>query len=1114
MTVSISARGREGWSVAKTSMRGRGLAGQLVAFTISAVAVAVLAVGAVSVFGVYRLVRDEDLSRLAAYRQLLADDVRGHLAIVERIVESVGTVEALRPDTNETLSRALARVAGANAEYLDVLALTDAAGVVRAQSAAGALPADLSSLPFFAQGSLKPHAWFVWQPSASGSGPGVLWVMRRMDGPAGVGLVLVGRVRTGFLVRLLDEISSGTASRSCYIVTRDGAVVVSGASSVALDVAAVRLTYATGGQLYGAAAYPDDDLGAMSGFFEDIPVAPEMRWRVLVLESEQAGMARARDALLPAAIMSLVSAVIAAGLALGFAARLVAPLRVFERRARDIASGGYVRPVSIDRSDELGRLADAFNEMGVRLNSLQDMAQLLAGASDPEEVLEAVLAAAGHLVGTADVAVLLSEEHGTDLTLARGRGLRQPGLTFSVPIDESSPITAAFRERRPIPFEGKAAHWAVPVFRLFDAESDRSGVAVPLCVGEETLGVVVVLASGRRPLTEAQVETLRAYSAQAAVAVRTARLFEHEHAARREAEALREVAELVAGTHDLDDALDRVAAVAAGLLGMSTCAVAVRDREAFGLDPSPDAEEERAFLAMWDSRVLEPSEATAPEPMVVDGADEPACAVGHSVLLVPLVREMSVLGLLVLTGDRAQASLGAREIALAGTLGKEVSLALEKAALLAEARTRAANLETVFRISQAVSSSLQINVVLNRVLDVVQKIFSADAVSLMAYDPAKRVIATSMARGVANRDMLYYQVAPGEDVPGAVFSSHAPVTYGDLSLVDTVLARLAVAQGLQSLLAVPLVARGSSTGVLTVYDRRPGAFSSEDMELLLTFASQAALAIDTASLYGKEHHVATVLQSSILPERLPDVSGLEAETFYLPAGMEVEIGGDYYDLFERSDGTAVVAIGDVCGKGVLAATKTSMMKHSLRGMVAAGSGPAEALAELNRMVSGSGDPSDIVTVWIGFLDPARRTLTYADGGHPPALLYRRSSKEMLRLEPTGPLLGAFDAAVYEERSVAVGPGDLLMTYTDGVTEARSGTAFFGEARVRKIMQKASTANEAIDLLLAEVGAFSAGVMRDDAAALAVRILGVDDGGDPRSGGAAARRKAKVSPRER
>jgi GAF domain-containing protein len=1082
-------------------MRGQGLAGQMIAFTITAVAVAVLTVGVISVLGVYNLVRDEDRSRLAAYRQLLADDVQGHLAIVERIVESVGTVEALRPDSKETLPRALARVADANAEYLDALALCDASGTVKAQSASGAFPADLSVLSCFAEGSTKDHAWFAWEAGEE-SRPGVLWVMRRTGGVAGAGLVLVGRVRTGFMIRLLNEIASGTDSRSCYIVTRGGAIVGTGLSSVELAPSNLGLTPSTGGEPFGSAAYRDEGFGVMNGFFEDIPVAPELKWRVVVLESEREAMARARAALMPAGVAALVAAAIAAGLALVFAGRLVAPLRVFERRARDIASGGYVRPVNIDRSDELGRLADAFNEMGVRLNSLQNMAQLLAGASDPDEVMEAVLSAASHLLGTADVAVLLADEHGSELTLARGRGLRAPGLTFSVPIAESSPISVAFRERRPVPFEGKAARWAVPVFRLFDAEDDRSGVAVPLCVGDEALGVIVALASGRHPLTEAQVETLRAYSAQAAVAVRTARLFEHEHAARREAEALREVAELVAGTHDLGDALERVAAVAADLLGMSACAVAMRDREEFGLAPSPDPVEEQALLAMWDAGVLAESPAMAPEPIVVDAVDEPGRATGRTVLLVPLVRDSAVLGLLALTGDRGKAILRTREIALAGTLGKEVSLALENAALLAEARTRAANLETVFRISQAVSSSLQINVVLNRVLDVVQKIFSADAVSLMAYDPVKRVIATSMARGVANRDMLYYQVAPGEDIPGAVFDSHAPVTYGDLSEVDTPLARLAVAQSMQSLLAVPLVARGASTGVLTVYDRRPGAFSGEDMELLLTFASQAALAIDTASLYGKEHHVATILQSSILPERLPAISGIEAESFYLPAGMEVEIGGDYYDLFTRPDGTAVVAIGDVCGKGVLAATKTSMMKYSLRGMVAAGSGPAEALTELNRIVSASGDPSDIVTAWIGFLDPSRKTLTYADGGHPPALLYRASSKQMLRLGPTGPLLGAFEEAAFEERAVPVEPGDLLVTYTDGVTEARRGTAFFGEAGIDDVMRRASSANEAVDLLLEAVGAFSAGVMRDDAAALAVRVLGVEDcdgdGGPTRS----------------
>jgi hypothetical protein len=168
-------------------MRGRGLAGQMIAFTISAVAVAVLIVGAVSVLGVYELVRDEDRSRLAAYRQLLADDVQGHLAIVERIVESVGTLEALRPDSKESLPRALARVADANAEYLDVLALSDASGIVKAQSAPGALPADLSGLPFFAEGSTKARAWFAWEPGAAGSRPGVLWPDSSLSGGYGPG---------------------------------------------------------------------------------------------------------------------------------------------------------------------------------------------------------------------------------------------------------------------------------------------------------------------------------------------------------------------------------------------------------------------------------------------------------------------------------------------------------------------------------------------------------------------------------------------------------------------------------------------------------------------------------------------------------------------------------------------------------------------------------------------------------------------------------------------------------------------------------------------------------------------------------------------------------------
>jgi len=1062
----------------------------MVVFTIAAVALAVVTIGAASISGVLDLARREDLSRLQAYRQLLADDITGHLMLARRIVDSLGSLESLRPDPKEPLPRALARVAVDNAEYVDALVLADGDGRVVAVSRSGVVGASVASAPAFRLGASRTGSHFEWRQGLA-PGKGELWIAKRLEGPAGTGMILLARVRTGFITRLLDEIALGTVSRTALVVSEAGATVDVGLTSVVTTASAVTFAAPTGGQTFGTATMAHASYGRMTGFYQDVTAVPELGWRVVVLESDSEAMQRARDALVPAGVATGVAAILAFLSAAVFARRLTAPLTALERHARDIASGGYVRPLPVERTDEVGRLADAFNDMGVRLNSLQDVAQLLASAGDSREVLDAVLSAISHILGTGDAAVLIAETDAGELVLARGRGLRSPDMRFSVPFSEASPLAAAYRDRRAVPFEGQSARWAHSVFRLFDAPPDRSGVVVPLSVGEDVLGVVVALAAGKRPVTQAQIETLRAFSAQAAVAVRTSRLFEHEHASRREAEALREVAELIAGTHDLGAALDRVAAVAAGLLDMSDCAVAIDDRSSFGLQASDDPREEAALLALW----RELHETLAPdgspfEPVVVDAnTTHGDVLAGTTLLLVPLVRADSVRGVLALSVPEGADPPGARQVALAGTLGREVSLALDNAALLQEARTRAANLETVFRISQAVSSSLQIGVVLNRVLDVVQKIFSAEAVSLMAYDVAKRTIDTSMARGLANREMLYFQAAPGQDLSGDVFATRNPMVCGDLAQVDTPLARMAVEQGLHSLLAVPLLARGRSIGVLTVYDRAIDAFSEADKELLLTFASQAALAIDTASLYSKEHHVASVLQASILPERLPDLPGLESASFYLPAGVEAEIGGDYYDLFLAREGVAVLAIGDVCGKGVQAATKTSMIKYSLRGMVAAGATPAAALAELNRLVAYSGDPSDIVTAWVGFLDAGRTTLTYADAGHPPGLVLRRDGGRFERLGPTGPLLGAIEDATYEEQVVSLSPGDLLLTYTDGVTEARRRGEFFGEGRVRAAIRSSGTAANAVASLLDSVSDFSAGAMHDDAAVLAVRVLG-------------------------
>ena len=219
-------------------------------------------------------------------------------------------------------------------------------------------------------------------------------------------------------------------------------------------------------------------------------------------------------------------------------------------------------------------------------------------------------------------------------------------------------------------------------------------------------------------------------------------------------------------------------------------------------------------------------------------------------------------------------------MALATAIGNEVSLALDSQFQLTKTRARATSLERIFRISQAVSSSLQVKTVLNRVLDIVQKIFSADAVSLMRFDTKHRRLETTMARGIQSKELLFFSCGPTDDIPGAVYQSKAPLRLDSFEARSTPFVELARDSGFRSILAVPLIARGRAVGVLTVFSEDLASFSDEDMELLATFASQAALATDTAELFSNEHEVATVLKASILPDTLAAVAGLEICLLY------------------------------------------------------------------------------------------------------------------------------------------------------------------------------------------------------------------------------------------
>ncbi len=1036
--------------------------------------------------GVYSMALREETARQRAQSDLVVRDVSSRLLASFRVLRTLADRGVIRSVDERTVGKALASAFVDNAEYLRGVALVDLDGTSRiAYPADSQLPPDeLIRSADFTQGVA-----YLWL-GASDEAPGSLWVVvptRREDGHDAV---LVGVARTGFIDDALKQVSFSEKRPTALIAdAKSNSVFTAGDPQAYLD-SSITFEPTTDDESLGSVLITSAEGQRFTGVFAAMPGLPGLDWRVLVAERESVVASETWQALRPAVLAWGASSSLAMLLALVSVTFLARPLRLLDERARAAASGALLEPLPVTRNDEIGRLIDSFNSVALRLNGMHDISQLLASASDIDEVLDRILVSLSHILGARDVDILLLEDDGVTLRLARASGSVAGASGVRISATESAWLARAIDSGDLERFSGDGS--GDPLIRLHRPRAtDTCALAVPLAKGRVILGIVAIVCDTRQSFSDAEIEVARSFAAQASVALDNARLFEDERRSRRDAEALQRVAEIMSSSAALTDSMASIASIEADLLGADKSWVFL---DGPAVSPGDAEEASRAcFSLVRKLRAADGLPAHAlPVAFSSDDADDDVRALltmlgVQSAVITPVSIHGELAGLLVMGWSARTFALDRHGIELGSAIGQQVALALDNARLFDEARTRADNLETIFRISQAVSSSLQSKVVLNRVLDVVQKILSADAVMLMTLDTDRSLMIVPMARGILNPEMLRMEFRAGEDLPGEVFQKREPVSVPDLTDSDSPLSRIAAGQQLGSAVLVPLLARGRSIGVLAVFARSKSAFTVADIELLRTFATQAALAIDNADMFSREHHVATVLQHSILPTRLPVVDGIESASVYVPAGSEVEIGGDYYDLFLAPDGRVVIAIGDVCGKGVEAATKTSMIKYSIRGMIAAGARPSEILAELNAALVTAGDPSDIVTLWLGMLEIESGHLVWANGGHPPAMLLQPSTGEIVRLGTTGALLGAIRDAAFSDSSIVVESGGTVLLYTDGVTEARNRGRFFGEGRVRRALRQGGTAAVVTQRMLALVQRFSHGDLRDDAAILAVLL---------------------------
>jgi PAS domain S-box-containing protein len=292
--------------------------------------------------------------------------------------------------------------------------------------------------------------------------------------------------------------------------------------------------------------------------------------------------------------------------------------------------------------------------------------------------------------------------------------------------------------------------------------------------------------------------------------------------------------------------------------------------------------------------------------------------------------------------------------------------------------------------------------------------------------------------------------------------------------------------GMRSVIIAPMTAAsGQPIGVISFINAESGrVFTESDLELCEELGRRAGIAVENSRLYTERSLIAHTLQRALLPPALPTIPGFSLSALYRPAGEENWVGGDFYDAFAVRDGWVAV-VGDVAGRGAKAASLTAFARHVFRTAAQLHDDPLDGITYLNRQLY-ERPGSALCTVCCVYLRPrgADAEATIACAGHPLPYAVRQAGAA----EPVGrwgQMLGAWTEGSWPRTTTILSPGDVLVLYTDGVTDATGPEDRFGDERLQATLAESRDADDALRRLADGLADFETGEQADDTAALAI-----------------------------
>ncbi len=436
-------------------------------------------------------------------------------------------------------------------------------------------------------------------------------------------------------------------------------------------------------------------------------------------------------------------------------------------------------------------------------------------------------------------------------------------------------------------------------------------------------------------------------------------------------------------------------------------------------------------------------------------------------------------------------------LALLTNAGSQMGIALERARLFDLIQERRIHEQAaLLDLSHQLLSRPGLEDLVSYLVEEVRSLLSADACAMLLPCEDGAGLIFSATSGW-NRDPAADGRRVPEDAvsgPGLAMQTQQPLLIEDIARDTTApwSPDWIRTEGFRGHAVMPLIAEGRSIGALVIDMRRPRRLNEDETRFLRLMANQAAIAIEKARLHREavrqqrleeELEVSREIQRSMLPGAAPDIPGWDFAATYEAARL---VGGDFYDFFTipRHQVQLGMVIADVADKGIPAALFMALSRTVIRTVAISGRSPGSALMRANDVILNDTQSDLFLSVFYGRINVESGRLVYANAGHNPPLWFRAETHTFQKLDTHGIVLGVLEAIELEEDRVDIAPGDVLVLYTDGVTEAMGAAGEeFGLLRLQAVVAEAAeggaSARDILKAVVGAVGAFTSGLPQTD-----------------------------------